>query len=300
MTATPDPDRLTAVLREAIDLVRARPLHVVLHAADAQQARAFEAVVGEGPGRVTVLSGPGADLSDVRSVVLEHGADAGAVVDGDRLRLVDDQGDVVPASTVLTVVGLRLAAAELAAGRVPLVVHDDLTSRAVPDLLEAAGAATARVRSAELADVVSARAAVLGGSADGRLVIRDADPAWTGLLGLLHAVAELGAQPHPLSVLAELYQPYVAAGPIAVDVPDVDDAVARVVDAYVTTPGGGPVDADEHDGLLVSHWDTPPPWWFAVRRGAGGLELTVEAADEDVLDKVRDDVLSLLRTGENR
>lgn len=300
MTATPDPDRLPAALREVVDLSRTRPLHVVLHTADPQQAAAFEAILGDGAGRVTVLPGPGTDLSDVRSVVLEHGADAGAVVAGDRLAVVDDQGDAVPASTVLTVVGLRLVAAELAAGRVPVVVHDDLTSRAVPDLLEAAGAATARVRSGELAHEVSARAAVLGGSADGRLVLRDLDPAWTGLAGLLHAVAELGAQPHPLSVVAELYQPYEATGPIAVAVADVDDAVARVVEAYVTTPGGGPVEADQRDGLLVSHWDTPPPWWFAVRPAPGGLELTVEAADEDVLDKVRDDVLSLLRTGEDR
>ena len=72
------------------------------------------------------------------------------------------------------------------------------------------------------------------------------------------------------------------------------------MEAYVTTPGAGPVDVDEREGLLVSHWDAPPPWWFALRGAGTVLELTVEAADEDVLDKVRDDVLSLLRTEDDR
>lgn len=300
MTSSDEPDRLAAALRTVGDVHGLRPLHLVVHAADQEQARTLEGVLADSPVRATVVVGAAADLSDVRSVVLEHAADAGAAVDGDRLRLVDDQGDPVPPSTVLTVVGLRLAAAETAAGRVPLVAHDGLTSRAVPDLLEAAGAATARVRAGELADQVLAHEAVLGGAADGTLVLRDAERGTSGVLGLVHVLAELGGQPHALSVLAELYQPYVGAGPIEVRVADADEAVARVVDAYVTTPGGGPVETDRTDGLLVSHWDAPPPWWFAVRPTRDGVQLTVEAADEDVLDKVRDDVLSLLATQEDR
>ena len=303
MTAPLDPDRLAAVLRDATDVGLLRPLHVVVHAARAELGQALATALGHGPVRVTVLGAPLpalTDLGDLRSVVLEHGADAGVAVDGDRLRVLDEHGEPVPASTVLTVVGLRVVAVERAAGRVPVVVHDDLTSRAVPDLLDAAGATTQRVRSSELVERVATQDAVLGGRADGLLMLRDAPTGSAGLLGALHVVAELGAQPHPLSVLAELYQPYAGAGPIEVAVADADEALARVVDAYVTTSGAGPVEADERDGLLVSHWGTPPPWWFALRGRGPVVELTVEAADEDVLDKVRDDVLSLLRTAEDR
>lgn len=300
MTEADDPDRLLAALRDAVDLREARTLHMVVHAGTPGHAEVLQQLLADGPVRLTLVSGPGADLSDLRSVVLEHGADAGAVLADGRVHLLDERGEPVPPSTVLTVVGLRLTAAELAAGRVPLVLHDDLTSRAVPDLLAAAGAATARVHRAELAEQLAVQGAVLGGGVDGTLVARDAGPATAGLLALVHVLAELGRQPHTLSVLAELYQPYVTAGPIAVEVADADGAVARVVEAYVTRPGGGPVESEEGDGLLVSHWDAPPPWWFAVRPAVDGVELTVEAADEDVLDKVRDDVLSLLRTGEDR
>ncbi len=299
MTTSPEPHRLLAALRDAADLRGATPLHLVVHA-ETDQVGALEQLLGEVGGRVTVVGGPAADLSDLRSVVLEHGADVGAVVTRDRLEVVDDQGGTVPASTVLTIVGLRLAAAEIAAGRVPLVVHDDLTSHAVPDLLQAAGAATVRVPTRELDERTAGDGAVLGGSADGRVLLRDAVPGTAALTALVHVLAELGRQPHALSVLAELYQPYATAGPIDVPAADPDAAVARVVEAYVTTPGGGPVEADDRDGLLVSHWEAPPPWWFAVRRTDHGVRLTVEAADEDVLDKVRDDVLSLLATGEDR
>ena len=83
----------------------------------------------------------------------------------------------------------------------------------------------------------------------------------------------------------------------AVTVSDVDDARDRVVDAYVSRRGAGDVTVDELDGLTVSHWEDHPQWWFNLRADPSDpvLRLTVEAADEDIMIKVRDDVLSLVR-----
>jgi phosphomannomutase len=55
--------------------------------------------------------------------------------------------------------------------------------------------------------------------------------------------------------------------------------------------------ADELDGLTVAHWDATPQWWFSVRASGAGdrVGLLVEAADEDIVEKVRDDVLALVR-----
>jgi phosphomannomutase len=71
------------------------------------------------------------------------------------------------------------------------------------------------------------------------------------------------------------------------------------VQAYVTDQGAGPVAVDELDGLTVSHWDTSPQWWFNLRASNTEplLRLNVEAADEDIMVKVRDDVLALVRAG---
>ena len=117
------------------------------------------------------------------------------------------------------------------------------------------------------------------------------------------ALAALGTartplnEPVPLSQLADAYQPYAASGELNSRPDDVAAARARVVEAYVTTEGAGPVVVDELDGLTVSHWDAPPRWWFNVRASNTEplLRLNVEAQDEDIMVKVRDDVLRLIR-----
>jgi phosphomannomutase len=47
----------------------------------------------------------------------------------------------------------------------------------------------------------------------------------------------------------------------------------------------------------VSHWESHPQWWFNLRASNTEplLRLNVEAADQDIMEKVRDDVLSLVR-----
>ena len=67
----------------------------------------------------------------------------------------------------------------------------------------------------------------------------------------------------------------------------------------MTQEGAGPVRVDELDGLTVSHWDAPPRWWFNLRASNTEplLRLNVEAADLDIMEKVRDDVLGLVRQG---
>jgi len=205
-------------------------------------------------------------------------------------------------------VGLREVARELAAGRTPTVIHNLITSRAVPELLQAAGARTVRTRvghsfiKAQMAE----NDAVFGGEHSAHYYFRDFFFADTGMLAALHVLAALaGAQrpdgsPMALSELADAYEPYVASGEINSRVADVAAARQRVLDTYVTRQEAGPVGVDELDGVTVSHWDGSPRWWFNLRASNTEplLRLNVEAADEDVMVKVRDDVLALVRADE--
>jgi phosphomannomutase len=248
--------------------------------------------------------------------VLGAGADLGLLVEAvpaagpvpvSRVRVLDENGEPVDPSVVAALVALPEVVALRAPGRTPVVVHDVLTSRVLPDLLAAAGARTERVAAG--ADALSAAAGdpgvALALGHDGLIAVRDvpATPPGTAVAGLLaaaHLLAALGGQPHPLSVVAELHQPYVGSGEIVVPVTDADAARERVVAAYVEQRGAGDVDADDLDGLTVSHWDRTPSWWFHLRIDRAGtpgpaLRLHVEAADEDIMEKVRDDVLSLAR-----
>lgn len=312
-------------LRTLVDLSGIRPLKVVVDAGNGMGGYTAPAVLGTAAGMPELpldvvplyfeLDGTfpnheanplePENLRDLQRAVVEHGADIGLAFDGDadRCFVVDERGEPVSPSAVTALVGLREVARERAEGRTPTVIHNLITSMVVPDLLTAAGARTVRTRVGHsfIKAEMAAHEAVFGGEHSAHYYFRDFFFADTGMLAALHVLAALGGQPHPLSALADQYQPYVASGEINSRVADVAAARARVVEAYVTRQGAGPVEVDELDGLTVSHWDGQPQWWFNLRASNTEplLRLNVEAADEDIMEKVRDDVLALVRQGED-
>ena len=319
-----------AFLRGLVDLSGSRPLKVVVDAGNGMAGLTAPAVLGTAAGLPALpldvvplyfeLDGTfpnheanplePKNLVDLQRAVVAHGADLGLAFDGDadRCFVIDETGAAVSPSAITALVGLRENAKERAAGRTATVIHNLITSQVVPDLLGAAGARTVRTRvghsfiKAQMAE----HAAVFGGEHSAHYYFRDFFFADTGMLAAMHVLAALGeavaadGTPVALSELAGQYQPYAASGEINSRVADVAVARARVVDAYVTRQGAGPVEVDELDGLTVSHWEGRPRWWFNLRSSNTEplLRLNVEAADEDVMIKVRDDVLALVRAGE--
>ncbi|WP_240643885.1 phosphomannomutase/phosphoglucomutase [Antribacter gilvus] len=310
-----------AFLRGLVDLSGGRPLKVVVDAGNGMGGHTVPAVLGTGAGLPELpleivplyfeLDGSfpnheanplePSNLLDLQAAVVANGADIGLAFDGDadRCFVIDEKGAPVSPSAITALVGLREVAKEKAAGRTPTVIHNLITSRAVPDFLDAAGATTVRTRVGHsyIKAQMAQHDAVFGGEHSAHYYFRDFFFADTGMLAAMHVLAALGEQPHPLSALAEMYEPYVSSGEINSRVADVPAARARVIEAYVTQEGGGPVEVDELDGLTVSHWGSHPQWWFNLRASNTEplLRLNVEAADEDIMEKVRDDVLSLVR-----
>ena len=316
-----------AFLRGLVDLSGIRPLKVVIDAGNGMAGLTAPAVLGtvaglpELPLEIVPLyfeldgSFPNHEanplepenLRDLQAAVVEHGADIGLAFDGDadRCFVIDEQGAPVSPSAITALVGLREVAREREAGRTPTVIRNLITSAAVPDLLEAAGATVVRTRvghsfiKAQMAE----HDAVFGGEHSAHYYFRDFFFADTGMLAAMHVLAALGGARRPdgsavaLSEVAEAYEPYAASGEINSRVDDVAAARQRVVDVYVARQEAGPVSVDELDGLTVSHWDTQPRWWFNLRASNTEplLRLNVEAADADIMEKVRDDVLALVR-----
>ena len=316
-------------LRALVDLSDIRPLRVVIDAGNGMGGLTAPAVLGEDADLPALpldivplyfeLDGTfpnheanplePENLQDLQAAVVEHGADIGLAFDGDadRCFVIDELGAPVSPSAITALVGLREVARELADGRTPTVIHNLITSQVVPDLLSAAGARVVRTRVGHsfIKTEMAANDAVFGGEHSAHYYFRDFFFADTGMLAAMHVLAALGharasdGRPVPLSALAEAYQPYAASGEINSRVADVAAATDRVVQAYVTEQGAGPVTVDELDGLTVSHWAEQPRWWFNLRASNTEplLRLNVEAADEDVMTKVRDDVLGLVRQG---
>jgi len=137
--------------------------------------------------------------------------------------------------------------------------------------------------------------AVFGGEHSAHYYFRDFWFADTGMLAAMHVLAALGGQDAPLSRLAAAYSRYAASGEINSTVTDSGAATARVR-AWAQQHG---CEFDELDGLTATHAgsDGDPMWWLNLRASNTEplLRLNVEAADQDTMEQVRDDVLALVR-----
>jgi len=312
-----------AFLRSLVDLREIRPLRVVVDAANAMAGHTVPAVLGTVAGLpdlpIKVLplyfeldgtfphheANPldERNLVDLQAAVREHGADLGLAFDGDadRCFVIDERGEVVKASTIATLVGLREARRELAAGRTPTIIHNLICSKAVTEQLQSAGATTvrAKVGHSHIKAQMAEHDAVFGGEHSAHFYFRDFWFADSGLLAAMHVLATVGEQPGPLSQLLQAHDPYANSGEINSRVDSVDDAMARIREAFASDEAflADELTVDRFDGLTVSHWNDDPQWWFNVRASNTEplLRLNVEARDRAVMERQRDAVLAVIR-----
>ena len=229
-------------------------------------------------------------MRDLQRAVTEHHADIGLAFDGDadRCFVVDERGEIVSPSVLTALIATRELAREPGA----TIIHNLITSRAVPEIVSAAGGVPVRTRvghsfiKAKMAEY----GAVFGGEHSGHFYFRDFWFADSGLLAALHTLAALGEQPRPLSQLLSAYTRYFASGEINSEVADQATSTEQVRQAFARRPG---VSTDELDGLTVS----TGTWWFNLRPSNTEplLRLNVEADTEATMAAVRDEVLGVVR-----
>ncbi len=229
------------------------------------------------------------NLRDLQRAVVEHQADIGLAFDGDadRCFVVDERGESVSPSALTALIATRELAREPGA----TIIHNLITSRAVPEIVGEHGGIPVRTRvghsyiKAEMART----GAVFGGEHSGHFYFRDFWFADSGMLAALHVLGALGEQELPLSRLLAGYSRYQASGELNSLVADQAATTARVRQAFAGRPG---VRTDELDGLTVS----ARTWWFNLRPSNTEplLRLNVEADTEATMAAVRDEVLGLV------
>jgi len=229
------------------------------------------------------------NLVDLQRAVVSSRADIGLAFDGDadRCFVVDERGEIVSPS-VLTAL---IAVAELAREPGATVIHNLITSRAVPEIVSAHGGTPVRTRVGHsfIKAEMAAAGAIFGGEHSGHFYFRDFWFADSGMLAALHVLAALGSQDGPLSPLLSEYSRYRMSGEINSDVRDQAATTQRVRAAFAGRDG---VSMDELDGLTVSGGG----WWFNLRPSNTKplLRLNVEAPDEPTLVDIRDQVLRIV------
>jgi len=232
------------------------------------------------------------NLVDLQKAVIAEQADIGLAFDGDadRCFLVDERGELVSPSTLTALIAARELAKEPGA----TVIHNLITSRAVPEIVAELGGTPVRTRVGHsyIKATMAETDAVFGGEHSGHFYFRDFWRADSGMLAALHAMAALAESDRPLSELLASYARYPLSGEINSTVADQDAVLARLETAYAGQDG---VSIDRLDGLSVSHAD----WAFNVRASNTEplLRLNVEGKDESTMARVRDEVLATIRSG---
>ena len=115
-----------------------------------------------------------------------------------------------------------IAARELAKEPGATVIHNLITSRAVPEIVTELGGTPVRTRVGHsfIKATMAETGAIFGGEHSGHFYFRDFWRADSGMLAALHALAALAETDQPLSELLADYERYVASGEINSTVAD--------------------------------------------------------------------------------
>ncbi|MFT4286780.1 phosphomannomutase/phosphoglucomutase [Nocardioides sp.] len=232
------------------------------------------------------------NLVDLQAKVRETGADIGLAFDGDadRCFLVDERGELVSPSTLTALIATR----ELKKAPGAAVIHNLITSRAVPEIVREHGGNPVRTRVGHsfIKATMAETDAVFGGEHSGHFYFRDFWRADSGMLAALHGLAALAEADVPLSELLAPYERYPLSGEINSTVADAPAILAELEATYRARDG---VTVDHLDGLSVS----TPDWAFNVRSSNTEplLRLNVEGKDRATMEQVRDEALAIITKG---
>jgi len=283
-------------LRSLVNLTEVRPLRVAVDAGNGMAGHTAPAVLAPIPS-LTLLplffeldgSFPNheanpldpANLVDLQQYVVSTGADIGLAFDGDadRCFVVDERGNPVSPSAVTALVAAGALSREIGA----TVIHNLITSRAVPELVVERGGTPVRSRVGHsyIKALMADTGAIFGGEHSAHYYFRDFWGADSGMLAALHVLAALGGQERPLSQLMADYQRYEASGEINFRVDDAPNCVEAVLKSF----GNKIVSLDHLDGVTVDLGDGA---WFNLRTSNTEplLRLNVEARSPEEVDRI--------------
>jgi phosphomannomutase len=227
------------------------------------------------------------NIADLRKTVRSEGCDLGVAFDGDadRMFLVDEKAQPISGSATTALVAEQL----LKKWPGESIIYNLICSWTVPEVIRENGGKPIRTRVGHsyIKEVMAKTAAIFGGEHSGHYYFRDNFRADSGMIAALLVLEALSKSDKPLSELLEPFDRYSASGEINSEVTDQSGTIERVAEVYEDGK------QDRTDGLTVEYED----WWFNVRPSNTEplLRLNLEATSQDLMEKKRDEVLSLIR-----
>ncbi|KQB84143.1 phosphomannomutase/phosphoglucomutase [Corynebacterium oculi] len=296
-----------AYLRSLVDLSQIRPLVVAVDAANGMGGLTVPAVFeglpldirplyfdldGTFPNHEANPLEP-KNLVDLQRFVVEQKADIGLAFDGDadRCFVVDERGNPVSPSAICALVAQRYLRENPGA----TIIHNLITSRTVPEVIEENGGTAVRTRVGHsfIKASMAEHGAVFGGEHSAHYYFTEFFNADSGILAAMHVLAALGTEggQRPLSELMAQYTRYASSGEINSTVADQQAATQAVVEAMKDRTES----LDTLDGVTIQLSGTPA--WFNVRASNTEplLRLNLEAPTEAEVDSLVAEILDIIR-----
>ncbi|MBA3360822.1 MAG: phosphomannomutase/phosphoglucomutase [Acidimicrobiia bacterium] len=226
------------------------------------------------------------NLVDLIALVKSEKANLGVAFDGDadRAFFIDDLGEPLSGSTTTALIARWFLARQPGA----TIVHNLITSRAVPEIVTASGGKPVRTRVGHsfIKQVMADTGAVFGGEHSGHYYFAANYRADSGMLAMLVLLQVLSESGKKLSEIRTEVEPYAASGEINIRVDDQKAALRRVTEAFAEA------EIDELDGLTIS-W---PDRWFNLRASNTEplLRLNIEGPDQAAVAELSDKVQAVI------
>jgi phosphomannomutase len=225
----------------------------------------------------------------IMNEVKRQGADLGIAWDGDsdRCFFIDDTGAFVDGDFLTAI----LAGSMLRKNPGETILYDIRASRAVPDIVEAAGgtALINRVGHAFFKSRMRSEGGIFGGEVSGHYYFKDFYCADSGTIPALLILEELSRSGSRLSeLLAPMRSKYFISGEINSEVEDAQAKMDEIAEKF------SDAEQKQLDGVSIDY----PDWHFNVRASNTEplLRLCLESlVSESDMETKRDEVLALIR-----
>jgi phosphomannomutase len=228
------------------------------------------------------------NMVDVQAAVIKHGCDLGVAFDGDadRMFVVDEKGSLIDGSTVTALVALNTLKKYPGAR----ILYNVICSRSVPELIEKAGGIPIRSRVGHsiIKAVMRERDVVFGGEHSGHFYFRDNWYADSGMIAFLQCLELFSEANRPVSETIAPIDTRFRSGEINSVVEDIPAKLRQIQERYRDA------EIDLLDGVTLSY----PSWWMNVRPSNTEplLRLNVEGDTQELMERHRDEALSLIRS----
>ena len=213
------------------------------------------------------------NLADLVTLVSGGGFDLGVAFDGDadRAFFLDDTGSPLSVSAVTSLIARKLISDNPGAS----VVHNLITSKAVPEIISESGGSPIRTRVGHsyIKQIMADSGAMFGGEHSGHYYFRDNFGADSGMLAMLVLLSIISHDGRPLSEMRLSVERYASSGEINFVVADPAATLLAVEESVVDAA------IDHLDGLTVDYGEE----WFNLRASNTEplLRLNVEAANDE-------------------